>query len=88
MKTAFKPGEPSKVGSDFRVGRIDWHNPQITCAVLFVAHRGMPASSAPRGLGTAEWGKTETRWNLAIAFTSVLLLEELCPESQKTGSPS
>jgi hypothetical protein len=39
---------------------------------------------APRGLGTAERERTEARWNLAIAFPSVLFLEELSPESQKT----
>ncbi len=84
MKPAFKPGEPPKIGSDFRVGRIDWHNPQIPCFVRFVALRDMPACFGPTGLGTAERGKTETRWNLAIAFPSVLFLEELSPENQKT----
>ncbi len=52
--------------------------------VFFVALRGMPACFGPTGLGTAEWGRTQTRWNLAIAPPSVLLVEELCPESQKT----
>ena len=40
--------------------------------------------SAAWGLGTADQDRTETRWNLAIAFPWVLLLEELSPESQKT----
>ncbi len=52
--------------------------------VFFVALRGMPACFGPTGLGTAEWGRTQTRWNLAIAPPSVLLVEEPCPESQKT----
>jgi hypothetical protein len=52
--------------------------------VFFVALRGMPACFGPTGLGTAEWGRTQARWNLAIAPPSVLLVEELCPESQKT----
>jgi hypothetical protein len=52
--------------------------------VFFAALRGMPACFGPTGLGTAEWGRTQTRWNLAIAPPSVLLVEELCPESQKT----
>ena len=52
--------------------------------VFFVALRGMPACFGHTGLGTAEWGRTQARWNLAIAPPSVLLVEELCPGSQKT----
>ena len=52
--------------------------------VFFVALRGMPACFGHTGLGTAEWGRTQTRWNPAIAPPSVLLVEEPCPESQKT----
>jgi hypothetical protein len=44
----------------------------------------MSTALAPRGLGIAEWGKTEARRNLATAFPSVLYLEEPSPESQKT----
>jgi hypothetical protein len=32
-------------------------------------------ASAPRGLGTAEWGRAEARWNLANAFPSVFFLD-------------
>ena len=52
--------------------------------VFFVALRGMPACFGPTELGTAAWGRTQTRWNPAIASPSVLLVEEPCPESQKT----
>ena len=45
----------------------------------------MPASFGPRRPETAgERGRTKTQWNIAIAFPSVLFLEELSPESQKT----
>ncbi len=57
MKTAFKPGEPPKVGSDFRVGQIDWHNPQIPRLVRFVALRGMPPSFGPTGAGNRRVGQ-------------------------------
>jgi hypothetical protein len=49
MKGAFKPGEPRGVGSDFRVGRIDRHNPQIPCFVQFVALRGHAGHLWPHG---------------------------------------
>ena len=44
----------------------------------------MPACFGPTGAGNRRAGQTETRWNPAIAFPWVLLLEELSLESQKT----
>jgi hypothetical protein len=53
----FKPGEPPKLSSDFRIGRIDWHNPQIPRFVHFVALRGIPASFGPTGAGNRRAGE-------------------------------
>ncbi len=70
MKTAFEAGELPIVGSEFRLGRINWHNPQINRSLCTFRHpsRACRRTSAPRWLGTAERGRTEARCNLAIAF--------------------
>jgi hypothetical protein len=79
MKTAFKPGERPNVGSDFRVGRFDCHNPQIACLVPFLALRGMLAGFGPTGAGNRRAGEKGGAVEPAITFPSVLFLEELSP---------